>query len=214
MRSDDAPSDASRRAAAAFTPARSPDERSASTAARTIGCTNRSGRPCSRNPAAASSSAAVAAAAGSTSARPAASRRSASPSTAAAHASSRAAEERRLRRCTTDCETVRGARAATREAAAVGPMPSSVIVRTSSWTRNGIPPVTSWHALAKAGSTSAPSPSCTSSATARSLNGASTRTSADGSAVSAASSGDPSGDCGGRAAATTASGSSSNLRPR
>jgi hypothetical protein len=55
----------------------------------------------------------------------------------------------------------------------------------------------------------------TTSATACSLNGTSTRTtSADRSAASAASSGEPSAGWVGRAAATTATGSSSTLRPR
>ena len=42
------------------------------------------------------------------------------------------------------------------EAAAVGLTPCSAIARTSSWTKNGTPPVTSWQAPAKAGSTSVP----------------------------------------------------------
>ena len=100
------------------------------------------------------------------------------------------------------------------EAAVVGSMPSSAIVRTSSLTRNGTPPVAEWHALANGASTSAPSPSRTSSATARSLSGASARTSADRSAASVASSGEPSRDSDGRVAATTAIGNSASLRPR
>ena len=93
--------------------------RSASTAARTIGCTKRTGRPSSRIPAAASSSAAAAALPRSRSASPAVSRRPASPSTAAARASPCAGLERRATLSKTDCETAGGARAATREDAAV-----------------------------------------------------------------------------------------------
>jgi hypothetical protein len=54
-----------------------------------------------------------------------------------------------------DSETARGARPATLgEAAAVGSMAASAMARTSSWTRNGTPPVTEWHALANGSATS------------------------------------------------------------
>jgi len=215
MRYGDALSFARQPAAAACRPARSPGDRSASTAARTIGWTKRNGRPSSRIPAAASSSAAVTAMRESTPARPAASRRSTSPSTAAARASWRAHSGRRLSRCTTECETARGARPAMRaDAADVGSMRSSAIARTSSRMRNGTPPVTWWQVAAKTGSTSVPSASRTRTATPRWLSGASSRTSVDGSAANAASSGEPSTERAGRVAATIAIGSSWSRRPR
>ena len=100
-------------------------------------------------------------------------------------------------------------------AAAVGSMPSSAIARTSSWTRNGTPPVTSWHALAKRRLHLGPEPEphelghrLLAQRCERKDLGRRGRRRAPQAAAN------PQRDSAGRAAATTAIGNSSSRRPR
>ena len=146
-----------RRAAAACRPARSPGERSASTAARTIGCRKRNGRPCLEDP---GGGKLIGRGRGDASVHLGQGGRE--PKVGLAQHRGRTCQRVGGRREVTQPHarpTAKppGGRGRPRgeQVDAVGAIASSARVRTSSSTRNGTPPVTSWHALANADSTSA-----------------------------------------------------------